>query len=256
VIDAWASVTVAITPLALAERDCHRAWERQVPLIVEAPPALASDDVDELVELGLRTLATVGEPQGALERFADRWDDGALGAPDLFPAKGRIGSPAIASDIGLRPAAVEWLAQLTLRPALERYFTSVRAHLADGVWTLGICPFCGAPPGFADVVEDGVRKLVCHLCGAVWRFSRTRCPFCGSVASNDLVRLELGEKEAGYFVAACKACSAYIKELDRRMRWNGGPALVEDWGSPHFDLVAQREGYWRPGGGVVQLAPR
>jgi hypothetical protein len=47
-----------------------------------------------------------------------------------------------------------------------------------------------------------------------------------------------------------------MKELDRRVRWNGGPALVEDWGSPHFDLVAHREGYWRPLTPPLELARR
>jgi len=33
---------------------------------------------------------------------------------------------------------------------------------------------------------------------------------------------------------------------ERRVRWNAGSALIEDWGSPHFDLTAHRTGYWRP----------
>lgn len=38
----------------------------------------------------------------------------------------------------------------------------------------------------------------------------------------------------------------YLKELDRRVRWNAGSALIEDWSSPHLDLTAHRTGYWRP----------
>ena len=45
-----------------------------------------------------------------------------------------------------------------------------------------------------------------------------------------------------------------MKELDRRLRWNAGAALVEDWGSPHLDLIARRQEYWRPIPTLIQLA--
>jgi len=94
------------------------------------------------------------------------------------------------------------------------------------------------------------------MCGGAWVFPRLRCPFCGAQAAKDLVRLEAEEKEEGYFISACRQCKAYVKELDRRIRWNAGPALVEDWGSPHFDMVALRAGYWRPIPSLIQLARR
>ena len=31
----------------------------------------------------------------------------------------------------------------------------------------------------------------------------------------------------------------------------GGPPLVEDWGSPHFDLIARRQGFWRPEASLI-----
>ena len=49
-------------------------------------------------------------------------------------------------------------------------------------------------------------------------------------------------------------CGGYLKELDRRVRWNGRSALVEDWGSPHLDLAARRAGFWRPLPSVLDLA--
>lgn len=253
VITRWTQTTPRVTPIALDAPACRATWERQRPLIAETPPDLAVDDVEPWLEIGVDFLTRTGESPDALQRFAERWDEGSIAPDDLYPRKGRIGAASLSDDAGLRPVAVEMLALVTLRPLLDAYFAPVRAHLTDGAWALGICPFCGGPPGFADVVEDGGRRLSCHLCGGAWRFSRVRCPFCGTEESKDLVRLELGEHEAGYFVAACKACSAYVKELDRRMRWNGGLALIEDWGSPHFDVAAQRERYWRPGGSLVQL---
>jgi formate dehydrogenase maturation protein FdhE len=85
-------------------------------------------------------------------------------------------------------------------------------------------------------------------------FPRLQCPFCGHQTAKDLVRLDAEEKEEGYFISACKQCHGYIKELDRRVRWNAGSALIEDWGSPHLDLVAVHAGYWRPIPSLIQLA--
>ena len=34
------------------------------------------------------------------------------------------------------------------------------------------------------------------------------------------------------------------------------PPLVEDWGSPHLDLIARRHGYWRPDAPVVSTGYR
>src|SRR5262249_46675594 len=73
--------------------------------------------------------------------------------------------------------------------------------------------------------------------------SRVWCSFCGNTDSQGLRRLEPESGDEGYFISACTKCRGYLKELDRRVRWNGGPALVEDWGSPHLDLVARRSGY-------------
>jgi formate dehydrogenase maturation protein FdhE len=162
----------------------------------------------------------------------------------LFPQRGRIGS--LGADLALPAEAVAFLAVLGLRPFLEAYFSSVRPHLGEGVWSLGVCPFCGAPPGFAEVVEDGRRRLACHICGGSWTARRLWCPFCANEESRQLVRLAPEAADQGYFISACARCRAYLKELDRRVRWNGGPALVEDWGSPHLDLVARKGGYWRP----------
>jgi FdhE protein len=149
----------------------------------------------------------------------------------------------------MRPAIVAFLAYAGLRPALEWSLRDARALVPEGAWTLGVCPFCGAPPAFGDVVEDGRLQLTCHLCGA-----RARCPLCGADASGDLTRLEPGGADEAYFMVACIKCKGYVKQVDRRQRWNARTALVEDWGSPHFDLAAREAGYWRPLPTLLDLA--
>jgi hypothetical protein len=255
VLDGWARwspprpLTVPLEPSA-----CRRRWESGIPL-VEAAHTLRAVDVEELVGTAMGTLAQAAPGlRPALQGFAERWDAGGVEPRHLLPSRG-TGAAAVREDTGLAADVAALLAILSLRPALELVFASVRGQPTDGAWRLGICPFCGGPPGFVDVVEDGRRRLACHLCGGAWGFEKLRCPFCGVEGAQPMVRLTPDEaREEGYAVSACRECHGYVKELDRRTRWNGGPPLVEDWGSPHFDLVARRQEYWRPDASLVLLA--
>jgi hypothetical protein len=254
VVTSWAEATTAVAPLRWSAPECAARWERSMPLLAEAPIALPSEAVEPPLVAAMEVLgATRAEDAAALQRFAEAWDRGEIGPAVLMPS---LASPGPPVDLPLGADAMAFLACAALRPTLEAFFAGCRAHLVDGAWELGQCPFCGAPPGFADVVEDGRRRLACHVCGGGWIFPRLRCPFCRNDRTRDLARLEPGPQEEGYAISVCKECRAYVKELDRRVRWNGGPALVEDWGSPHFDLLAHREGYWRPLTPALQLARR
>jgi FdhE protein len=234
---------------------CHARWQSGIPL-VEVAHTLTADDVEDLVGGVMETLArAVPDLAPGLHRFAEAWDAGRLGPRALLPARGRVGSGTAEETTGLDRDVVGLLATLGLRPALLAVFGSVRQHLSEGSWALGVCPFCGGPPGFTDVVEDGRRRLVCLLCDGAWTFAKLRCPFCGVEGAQHLVRLLPEDaREEGYVISACRQCRAYVKEIDRRVRWNGGPPLLEDWGSPHFDLIARRQGYWRPTACLVLLA--
>jgi hypothetical protein len=256
IVEAWARWSPP-RPLAATwdEGACRARWDGGTPLVAAAE-TLRATDVEDLVGSVMETLVrAVPDLAPGLQRFAEAWDTGRLDPRALLPAPGRIGSGAVEEATGLSSDVVTLLATLGLRPALETVFAPVREHLPDGVWALGICPFCGGPPGFIDVVEDGRRRLACHLCGGAWVFAKLRCPFCGVEGAEHLVRLTPEEaREEGYVISACRECRAYTKELDRRVRWNGGPPLVEDWGSPHFDLIARRQQYWRPDASIVLLA--
>jgi FdhE protein len=243
-LDAWAGVEPGIAPEWKAA-ECRDQWRRGVPLLAGMPIALEAERVEPLLDVALGLLASLGvaAPE-SLQRFAEAWDAGQVRVASLLPRPGRVGS--VEGSHGLTADAVGFVAGASLRPHLERLLDASRAHLEDGAWELGACPFCGGPPGFADILESGRRQLACHLCGGHWIFPRLHCPFCGTGRTADLGRLDLGETEEGYVLSTCAACRSYLKELDRRVRWNGGPALVEDWGSPHFDLAARRAGYWRP----------
>lgn len=248
---AWPGSPVAT--LGWGAEECHERWHRGVPLLAEAPPAIPREAVEDLLAQALEVLGAIGEEPEALQRFAEAWDGGGVGPAALFPGQGRLGSVALQAETGLSQECLGFLAYVSLRPPLEAYFADCRPHVAGGPWDLGICPLCGAPPGFADIHEGGKRQLACHVCGTSWSFSRLACPYCGSRAPKEAVRLQAEDKEEGYVIAACKGCHGYLKELDRRLRFNAGSALVEDWGSPHLDLVAHRQEYWRAVPTLIQL---
>jgi FdhE protein len=256
IFEAWAAAPGRpLPPLQWSPEECRARWQRGVPLLVDSRPAIPPAAMEELVAAALEFLATVSEEGEALQRFAEAWDRGTVPPEALFPERGRLGSAALQGATGLSPEALGFVASASLRPILAAYFTESRAHLTPGVWDLGVCPFCGAPPGFGDLREDGQRVLACHVCAAGWGFARLQCPYCGSRRPQDLVRLQGEEREEGYLISACQACHGYLKELDRRVRWNAGSALVEDWGSPHLDLVARRKEYWRGIPTLIQLQP-
>jgi FdhE protein len=255
IVEAWAEPS-RVTPVAWSAAQCAALWERGVPLLAEAAVQLDAAEMETWLAPAMDAVATL-RPQDAagLQRFAEAWDAGDLRPASLFPGHGRVGD--VRDDIGLEAGVVAFLAGAGLRAPLERAFSVCRDHPREGIWQLGVCPFCGGPPAFGDLVEDGRRRLACAVCGGDWIFARSRCPFCGEAETKNLVRLEAeNAKEQGYIVSACRRCQGYLKELDRRVRWNGGPAAVEDWGSPHLDLIATRAGYWRPVPTLIQLASR
>jgi hypothetical protein len=236
-------------------RECREAWTSGVPLAAYASPPLDAPALEDLLGAAMEDVAAVDPSRApALQRLAGAWDARALGPESLLPRRDGIGDGAVEAASGLDPAAVTFLAYATLRPALEAWLTGARAHFNDTDWGRGVCPFCGAPPGWVDVIEGGHRRLACHFCGGAWGFAKLRCPLCGSEGTKDLHRLQAEGEDAGYVIAGCRACHAYLKELDRRERWNGGPPLLEDWASPHLDVVARRDGFRKPLPSLLDLA--
>jgi hypothetical protein len=255
ILAAWSRWPAAgVAPLGWGAHACRTRWARGVPLLAETIPAIVPDALEDLLVPAMDLVAAVGrEEDAALQRFAQSWDRGEVTPAALLPGRGSLGSPAVRDRIGLSAEAFGFLACAGLRPALEGYFAECREHLGEGMWSLGVCPFCGAPPGFTDILENGGRHLVCHFCGAGWIFPRLQCPSCGTTDPQQFLRFQAEDKEEGYLISACKACRGYLKELDRRVRWNGGPALIEDWGSPHLDVLAHRAGYWRAVPTLIEL---
>lgn len=244
-----------VEPLKWSADECQERWRSGVNLLAETLPAINPELIEDLLGPVMERLAAA-EPEDALAlgRFAEAWDAGRIGPAVLFPASGKAAAAALQDETGLPSHLAGFLAHAGLRPALETFFSLTRA-LPDGGWGRGFCPWCGGLPSYGDLMEDGRRRLSCHLCGGAWTAARLRCPFCQAWQSGDMVRLVGGGAEEGYFVEACLGCRGYLKGVDRRERWNAASPLVEDWASPHLDYYAAREGYWRGTPSLAQLLP-
>lgn len=257
ILDGWATwkPPAPLVPLTFSAAECRTCWESGEPLMARSAPTIPPDSVEDLLGPVIERLAADGpQAAAALRRLAEEWDSGRVDVTALLPAPDRDPVARLEERFGLSARLGAFLAPAALRPALETYFESVRER-PDGVWTRGGCPWCGGAPGYGDVVEDGRRRLSCHLCGGAWLAARPGCPFCESRDSRDLVRLVSEPLEEGFFIEACRACRGYLKGVDRRQRGNAGPPLVEDWGSPHQDLQAAREGYRRSTPSLAHLLP-
>jgi hypothetical protein len=246
-LDRWALAVPALGPRAWSAAECRECWGRGLPLAAETPPRVAAEDVEDLLGGAMEQVAALDPGRApALHRLAGAWDAGAVTPASLLPSRGGIGDGAVEAASGLDAATVALLACATLRPALEAWLAPARRHFEGVDWGRGVCPFCGAPPGFSEVIEGGHRRLACHLCGGTWGFAKLRCPLCGVEGTEPLYRLKAEGSDEGYVISGCRRCRGYLKELDRRDRWDGALPLLEDWATPHLDVVARREGYRKP----------
>src|SRR5712691_143372 len=244
-----------IAPLQWSAEESLERWERGTSLLSEAAPTIEPESLEDLLGPLMERLAAAGPDDAeSLQRFAAAWDASRIGPASLFPTSSKEGGSVLYDEVGVAAHIAGFLAHAGLRPALETFFSRVRV-LPEGIWERGFCPWCGGLPSYGDLLEDGRRRLSCHLCGGAWTAPRLRCPFCQAWQSGDMVRLVAEGAEEGYFVEACLACRGYLKGVDRRQRWNAVSPLVEDWASPHVDYYASREGYWRATPSLAQLLP-
>ena len=255
IIDAWERFdSTRMSPLGWSAEECRDRWKRGVAILAEAPPAFDRESLGALLGPALEALAGLGdEAAEAMERLAQAWEDGRLQPEALLTGIGEKMRRSLAEELALSPDFLAFLAYAALRPPLEAYLSRARQAFADQYWDSGHCPFCGVLPAWGDIREDGKRWLCCTLCGGEWTAGRLRCPFCDSRNAKALTRLSPEGAEEGYLIEACDLCRGYLKGVDRRVRWNVGSPLVEDWGNPHLDLIARRRGYWRPSPSLVQL---
>ncbi len=255
IIEAWDGFDSSrIASLGWSAEECRDRWRRGVVILAEASFPVERESLDPLIGPAVEALAGLGARAAEeIEGLARAWENGRLQPRALLMGIGEKAERSLAEDLALSPDLLRFVAYVVLRPPLEAYLATARRAFADEYWDSGHCPLCGASPVWGDIREDGKRWLCCTLCGGEWTIGRLRCPFCGNRNASALTRLAPEGAEEGYLIEGCDLCRGYLKGVDRRVRWNVGSPLVEDWGTPHLDLIAQQRGYWRPSPSLIQL---
>ena len=158
---------------------------------------------------------------------------------------------SLASRLEVSTEALVFLGRALAAPFVTKHATRIRNQPGNITVAArretGHCPTCDAPPALAKLVgENGRRVLCCSLCGHQWGFARLACPYCGNRNQESLGKLTVPEEPARW-VEVCDACQAYIKTIDTRKLPAGDRvyALVEDTGTLHLDLVAEKAAYLR-----------
>ena len=107
----------------------------------------------------------------------------------------------------------------------------------------GRCPCCHSPADMSMLVDkEGKRLLHCSLCGHVWRYARTACPYCG-VDKADNIEMVYAEGRPEERAERCRSCDAYLLAVDTRSR--DIPAHLAYYvtlGMGHLDVLLQEAG--------------
>ncbi|MBE0428030.1 MAG: formate dehydrogenase accessory protein FdhE [Nitrospirae bacterium] len=164
---------------------------------------------------------------------------------------------SIGEKTGLNKWLLISLAKSSIIPFFEAYADRLKGYVELEPWFRSHCPVCGSEPlmGELRTVEgvEGVKFLVCSSCSYEWRFKRLACPFCGNSNHEKLRYFHTDADGKAYRVDVCEECKKYIKTIDlRELRMDVIP-VVEDMGTLHLDIIAQKEGYKRGVSGILEI---
>jgi FdhE protein len=210
----------------------------ELPLDFEASSALMSKF---LVHLAASKRADVDGLKKAFEQTKGDSD----WAMRLFRAvleKDEENITRIEIETDLDPKALQFLAQLALKPSLQTLRNAVSEQIDKESWDYGYCPLCGSQPNMAYFDKTGKRHLHCELCGEEWLHPRLSCPFCQTQEQKSLGYFD-SEQEEGFRVDFCRKCHRYIKTVDKRIVEDAAPMEVEYLATIHLDLVANKHGF-------------
>jgi FdhE protein len=160
----------------------------------------------------------------------------------------------ISNKTGLHKWLLTFLAESSINPILEAYADRVKEYVDQESWGRGYCPVCGSQPVIGELRSDGGQRFLhCSACGFQWRFKRLSCPFCGNEDVKKHRHFYIEKEGKGYRVDVCDECKKYIKTIDlKEIRAEVIP-LVDDVGTLHLDILAEKEGYTRGVPGFLEV---
>lgn len=152
----------------------------------------------------------------------------------------------IANKNTLHSWLLTFLAESSINPIFVAYADKLKRYVEQESWWRRYCPICGSQPERGELgIDVGERFLECSLCSFKWRFRRVVCPFCGNEDHKKLRYFNTEADGKAYRVDVCDECKKYIKTIDLREIGGEVDLIVEDIGTLHLDLIAEKEGYTR-----------
>jgi hypothetical protein len=153
----------------------------------------------------------------------------------------------MAGKAGADADLLHWCGRQLARPFFHALGKLIGALpiLHEGRSLAAGCPCCGGAPRMGRFEhEEGRRFLWCDLCNLEWVFPRITCAFCLNQDHKKLGYLTI-EGTENYRIDVCEICHGYLRALDERGLPEGPRAdfLVEDVGTFHLCMVAERDGY-------------
>lgn len=146
--------------------------------------------------------------------------------------------PAPSSD---RPPMFDDIAGLALRPFLSRTLEVTVRQVSVTEWGRSWCPYCGAEPDFAVLLDDSHRALVCSRCLGRWEWEAVGCPWC---PTRDRARLPMfASRDRRYRVYACQVCRRYLKAVDARRTSRPVMPPVDAIATLPLDAAAVQQGF-------------
>jgi len=142
--------------------------------------------------------------------------------------------------------------------ALQVYWVKLALQLGHRATShpaqVGLCPVCGSHP-VASVVriggaQQGLRYLVCSLCGCEWHLVRIKCSACASTKSISYLGIETNKDAIK--AECCDECKTYLKIFYLEKDTSMVPA-ADDLASLALDMLVDQEGYNRTGPNLLFL---
>ncbi len=194
---------------------------------------------------------------GDVKKINEKLDAGELNLEELFEkvvAEDEEYLDATAEKLKLNKELLLFLAKNSINPIFEAYADQLKGYVDQKSWWKGYCPICGSKPLIGALrKKEGERFLLCSSCGFEWRFKRMQCPFCGNEDRKKHKYFFIEKEDKGYRVDVCEKCKKYIKTIDTRELFDDVVLFVEDIGTLHLDILAQKEGYEREVANILNV---
>ena len=237
---------IKASPLKIDKNDAKEKIIQGFPLVEKKAFILDIPSATKLFRRLCKILSKTKKGQHDSERITQAMKEKEIKLPELFrqiESENNEYIISLSEKLQVNPDVISFLTTNSIKPIYEAYSKGMKDYVDQERWWKGYCPICGSEPFMAELKEDGARFLVCSACSFEWRFNRLKCPFCENENHEKLRYFHTENEGKVYRVDVCEKCKRYIKTIDTNELGEDIIPLLEDAGTLHLDILAQKEGY-------------